>query len=177
MKCSIVGNNVKLGLDAWCFNEASKDRIRIGDRSVCRGILRIESWSNGNIKIGSDVYIGDSCLLSSAESISIGDSTLVAHGVQIFDNNTHPIDASIRVKDYLIIRGYKLNDDNFKRSQHIKKGKIVIGEKVWIGFNAIIMRGVEIGNESIVASGSVVVNDVPPKTIVAGNPARVIKNL
>ncbi len=176
-KCSNIGSEVRIGINAWCYNELSRDRINIGDRSVCRGILRIENWSTGKIDIGKDVYIGDDCLISSSKNVSIGDSTMIAHGVQIFDNNTHPVDAETRSLDYFIIRGYKINTTDFNRAEHIKSEEVIIGKRVWIGFNAIIMRGVKIGDDAIIFPGSIVVNDVPAKSLVAGNPSQIIKKI
>ena len=54
---------------------------------------------------------------------------------------------------------------------------VVIGDKAWIGFNSIVLKGVSIGERAIVAAGSVVTRDVPAATVVAGNPARVIREI
>ena len=59
----------------------------------------------------------------------------------------------------------------------VKIAPVRIGDKAWIGFNAIILKGVTVGEGAIVAAGAVVTKDVPPYTIVAGNPARVIRTL
>ena len=59
----------------------------------------------------------------------------------------------------------------------IPAAPVVIGEHAWIGFNSVILKGVSIGDRSVVASASVVTKDVPPDTLVAGNPARVIRAL
>ena len=69
---------------------------------------------------------------------------------------------------------------NFSKVYHDtieRDDSVFIGDDVWIGAGAIIMNGVRIGNGSIVGCGSVVLNDVPPHTIVAGNPARIIRTI
>ena len=176
-KSAILGEDVKFGVKAWCYSESDIEKIQIGDRTVCRGLLRLENWSNGRINIGKDVYIGDDCLISSALEVNIGNSAMLAHGVQVFDNNTHPIDAEARVLDYMIIRGLKINDKNKNIGDDIKVSKVFIGQRVWIGFNSIIMRGVHIGDDSIIAPGSIVTHDVPSRSIFGGNPARLIRKL
>jgi acetyltransferase-like isoleucine patch superfamily enzyme len=97
---------------------------------------------------------------------------MVAHGVQIFDNDSHPIDAFHREQDYLKLLG-RLPGSRLS----VVKAPIFIGERVWIGFNAAIMKEVTLGEGAVVAAMSVVTKDVPAWTLVAGNPARTIKEL
>ena len=122
--------------------------------------------------IHSNVYIGDDTLISCTESIEIGSMTMIAHGVQIFDNDSHPLNSQEREFDYLIITNQKSGD-----RPKINTSPIKIGNNVWIGFNSIITKGVSIGDRSIVAAGSVVTKDVPANTLVAGNPAKIIREV
>ena len=89
---------------------------------------------------------------------------LIAHGCQIFDNVTRPIDATDRAAHYRTILASQSYDG------HISAAPI-LEHNAWIGMNSIIMRGVRIGARRIVAAGSVVIDDVLPDTTVAGNPA------
>ena len=72
-------------------------------------------------------------------------------------------------------------DSNYKKlgypSDHVIKGDIVIGNSVWLGYDSLILPGVTVGDGSVVGARSVVTKNVPPYTIVAGNPARIIKRL
>ena len=165
------GRNFNLGINSWCFRHENSE-IVIGDDVVCRGILRCEEYSSGKIEIGNNVYIGDDCILSCANTIKIGQFTLLAHGVQIFDNNSHPILPKDRETDWLIVTT-RLSENRTK----IEHAPIIIGRNCWIGMNSIIMKGVTIGNNSIVASGSIVAKNVPENVIVAGNPAVIVKNI
>ncbi len=60
---------------------------------------------------------------------------------------------------------------------HVAMAPVRIEDKVWIGFNAIVLKGVTVGTGSVVAAGAIVTRDVPPWTVVAGAPARVVKEL
>ena len=133
-------------------------------------MLRIEKFGEGRIEISASAYIGDDCLLSSSAGIFIGEHVLLAHGVQIFDNDSHPLDPAARVADYASVHAHG------DRGQIAAK-PVKIGARAWIGFGVIIMKGVTIGENSVVAAGSVVTRDVPPNTIVAGNPAAVVKTI
>jgi acetyltransferase-like isoleucine patch superfamily enzyme len=169
---AILGHHCRIGSRAWCVNRGAYGNIQLGNYVVCRGLLRCENFHPGTIIIGDYVYIGDDCVLSCAERIEIGAFTLLAHGVQIFDNDSHPVDAHSREQDFLTILGqHKGPRDKIARKP------ITIGERAWIGMYALIMKGVQIGEGSIVASGSVVTADVPPFTLVAGNPARIVKEI
>lgn len=169
---AVIGHHCRIGSRAWCVNRGARDNIQLGNYVVCRGLLRCENFHPGKIIIGDYVYIGDDCLLSCAEQIEIGAYTLLAHGVQIFDNDSHPVDARSREQDFLTILGQHKGP----RSQIARKA-VKIGERAWIGLYALIMKGVQIGEGGIVAAGSVVTADVPPFTVVAGNPARIVKEL
>jgi acetyltransferase-like isoleucine patch superfamily enzyme len=167
---SLFGKDLKVGRHAWCHNTGPRDRMQIGDEVVCRGLLRCEDWGTPNLVVSNHVYIGDDCIVSCADRIDIGDWTLLAHGSHVFDNDSHPTDPVLRQEDYATVLGLRTGP----RPQ-IMTAPVVISKRVWIGMNALIGKGVCIGEGSIVASGSVVTKNVPPKAVVAGNPARVVK--
>lgn len=167
-----VPTDYRLGPSAWCANNGPRDRIRLGDGGVCRGILRREDFGDGEIIVGAGVYIGDDCILSASDRIEIGAGTLLGHGVQIFDNNSHPVAAVARGED----AGLILAADVAKR-QHIDHAPVSIGANAWLGFGAIVLKGVTIGDGAVVAAGSVVAESVDAEAVVAGNPARLVKRL
>ncbi len=168
-----VGENSKLYEQARVFNFQNKRyNILIGYNTHIRGELVIFP-SGGKISIGNYCFVGELTKIWSQDEIIIGNNVLIAHNVNIHDTNSHPTDFIERREDYktIITTGFPLENKN------IVCKKIIIEDDVWIGFNSIILKGVTIGKQAIVASGSVVVDDVPEKTIVAGNPAKVIKRL
>ncbi len=170
MRGATLGPNVKLGLGARLVNLDARQRVVIHSGAVVRGILRNEP--QGRIELGDGVYLGDGTLLSSALEIVIGAGTLVAHGVQVFDNDTHPLDPKERARHFRMILGMEA-----LASVDIGSAPVRIGQSCWIGMNAMVMKGVTVGDETVVAAGSVVVGDVPARVLVGGNPARVIRSL
>jgi len=115
------------------------------------------------LSIGARTFIGHQTGFNVARSIRIGKHCYIASGVSIVDQDGHPIDAHARRS------GQPTPSDGI--------APVVIEDDVWIGFHAIILKGVTIGARSIVAAGAIVSKDVPPDSIVGGNPARVIKSL
>jgi acetyltransferase-like isoleucine patch superfamily enzyme len=117
------------------------------------------AWSQGKgqIKIGDNCWFGENCILYGAGGIEIGDNTGFGLGISVFSSRDN----------------YALEH---ARKDHIVHyfGKVTIGPWVRIFSNAIISPGVTIGEGAIVGAGSVVLNDVPPWTIVAGSPAKVV---
>ena len=110
----------------------------------------------------SNVYIGNNCRINGAyihaqDSITIGDNCVIASGVNIIDSNGHETYSSNRT----------IGRDNPK--------EISIGNNVWIGINAIVLKGTRIGDNSIISAGSVVKGDFPANCIIQGNPAKVVK--
>ena len=165
-----IGEGVMLSTNARLINLGDQEDVVIADNAVVRGILRNER--GGRIEIQRDAYVGDDVILSSASSILVGDETLLAHGVQVFDNDTHPLDPERRSKHFRIIRGMAA-----PQPVHVGAARVTIGKRCWIGMNTLIFKGVTIGDETVVAGGSVVVDDLSHRVIAAGNPARPIKEL
>ncbi|MBC8264044.1 MAG: hypothetical protein H8E47_07975 [Anaerolineales bacterium] len=98
--------------------------------------------------------------------------TMISHSVHIFDSTGHPVDPYLRERDWRIVMGQMPGP-----RPDVESAPVRIGQRVWISFNSIVLQGVTIGDNAIVAAGSVVVHDVDPNTIVAGNPASVVKTL
>lgn len=151
--------------------------VQIGKNSLIGGSYISES-SSGFISIGDNTFIGSSRFISAAR-ITIGNDVLISWGCTFMDTDAHSVVWEERkndVKDWK--EGYDSNQiGKFKDWSHVKSKPIVVEDKSWIGFNCIILKGVTIGKGAVVASGSVVTKDVAPFTVVAGNPAQLVKEL
>ncbi|AWO92879.1 MULTISPECIES: acyltransferase [Bradyrhizobium] len=139
--------------------------IRIGEHSIIRGEL-LTFAHGGRIEIGSWCYVGEGARIWSGCSISLGDRVLIAHGANLFDNLTHPINHHDRHKQIreIFTKGHPAEIDLDDRP-------IAIGDDTWVGAGAYILRGVQIGARAVIGAGAVVTKDVAADTIVAGNPA------
>lgn len=115
---------------------------------------------NGKVAIGNNTGISNS-LFYSIESIVIENSVLIGGGCQFLDNDFHPI---------------KLEDRNNNDSK-INSSPIRVHKNVFIGTSCIILKGVTIGENSIIGAGSVVASSIPKNEIWAGNPAKFIKKM
>lgn len=122
--------------------------------------VRFAVWSSqdgkGRISIGDYCLICPGVRISSAASIDIGDGTMLASGVYITDSDWHGI---------------------YDRISMGPAKPVVVGANVWLGDQAIVCKGVTIGDNSIIGAGSVVTRDIPANVVAAGNPARVVKKL
>jgi acetyltransferase-like isoleucine patch superfamily enzyme len=167
---AVVEAGVKLSTGARLVNRSRSDRVVIRAESIIRGILRNEK--DGSIDIGPGAYVGDGVVISAALEISVGACTLIAHGVQLFDNDTHPLSPEERLRHYGMILGIEAGQDIV-----IGKAPVRIGRNCWIGMNAMVLKGVSIGDGSVIAAGSLVLRDIPAGVLAAGSPARVIKLL
>lgn len=154
-------------------------RVKIGDNSLCGATFIFES-DKGCVTIGERSYIGGGTTLIARTGIKIGSDVTIAWGVWIYDHNSHSLNYKDRMNDHVATmrearEGLMLA--SLKDWSVVKSAPIVIEDRVWIGFNAIILKGVTIGEGSVVGAGAVVTRDVEPYTVVAGNPARVVKRL
>lgn len=153
-------------------------QIKLGKESTffCKFILE---KPNAVIQIGDNVYIGASNIYCSSK-IVIGNNVLISWGVKIYDHNSHSLLPGDRIYDIRLAgnnvrKGFSLTLN--KNWNNVASEPIYIKDNVWIGMDATILKGVTIGENSIIAAGSVVTKDVEPNTIVGGNPAKIIKKL
>jgi len=146
--------------------------LSIGEGTIIDGTI-ITELDGASITFGKNCYMGGSQIISACE-VEIGDDVLISWGIWFYDHNSHGLKWSERSED---VKKHYTGGAAVKDWSNVKKGKIKVCDKAWIGFNAIILKGVTIGEGSIVASGSVVTKDVPPWTIVGGNPAKIIREI
>lgn len=125
--------------------------ITVGDRVLLHRYVKLSAYG-GKIEIGSNTYVGDRTEIHSGQNVKIGNFVNIAWDCNILDRDYHAFESETEI---------------------IKP--VVIEDHVWIGARSIILKGVTIGEGAVVAAGSVVTRDVPPKCLVAGNPAKVIK--
>jgi acetyltransferase-like isoleucine patch superfamily enzyme len=150
-------------------NQGSDQKISIGMCSQIRGEL-LTFGHGGKISIGKQCYVGSGTRIWSGQSIEVGDYVLIAHNVTIIDNLSHPLNHLERRAHFS-----EITKSGHPKDIDLGDRPIKIEDDAWIGAHAIILRGVTIGTRSIVSAGSVVRSDVPPDTIVAGNPANVVR--
>jgi acetyltransferase-like isoleucine patch superfamily enzyme len=113
-------------------------------------------------------------LIMAEERIEIGSHCLISWNVGIADSDFHPIDPALRLVDAHALAPFL---EGRPERPKIGTQPVVISDDVWIGMNAVILKGVTIGENSIVAAGSVVTKSVPPNVIVGGNPAMIVREL
>jgi acetyltransferase-like isoleucine patch superfamily enzyme len=113
--------------------------------------------------IGDGTFVGHGCGFQIAQSVRIGRHCLLAGSVHVYDMDGHPLDADRR----------RAGDPTPPEGV----APVVIGDDVWIGNGAFILKGVTVGDRSVIAARAVVTKDVPTDSVVAGNPARVVKYL
>ena len=126
-------------------------RITVGDRVLLHRFVKLSAFG-GNIEIGNNTYIGDRTEIHAGESVKIGNNVNISWDCNILDRDYHAFESDTEI---------------------IKP--VTIGDNVWIGCRCLVLKGVNIGDGAVIAAGSVVTKDVPPKCLVAGNPAKVIK--
>lgn len=111
-----------------------------------------------NIQLGANVFMNFNCCILDVSIVKIGDNTMFGPHVQIY-TATHPLE-------------YEARNSGVEYAK-----PITIGKNVWVGGNATICPGVTIGNNVVIAAGSVVTKDFPDDVVIGGNPARIIKTI
>ena len=154
----------RLQTDGLCF-VCPKVKLELGPNAV----LRMGRWSwighgtkvrvhEGEVSIGAKTVMGQECTVSAYQSVSVGRECILADRVMLidFDHGVTEVERPVRL-------------------QGIYKRDVRVGHNVWIGYGACVLRGVEIGDNSIVGTNAVVTKEVPANAVVAGVPARVIR--
>ncbi|WP_255496050.1 acyltransferase [Mucilaginibacter sp. FT3.2] len=135
--------------------------------------------SAGEVVIGNKTFIGAGSIICRSK-IEIGDNVFIAWGGYLYDHDSHSLSYTERELDIIRQLDDYRNGKNFIASKNwdvVNSKPIKICANAWIGMQCIILKGVTIGEGAIVAAGSVVTKDVPAWSVVAGNPARVVKML
>ena len=163
-QCDAVGRQFQMEQLPYL---AGRGSIVIGDGVQLSGKSSIgfsnRAHERPKLSIGDRSYIAHGCSFAVAQSISIGRHCLIAGGVTVRDFDGHPLDAERRRR--------------LEPTPVEAIAPVVIGDDVWIGQGATVLKGVSIGARAIVASQAVVTKNVPADVIVAGNPARIVKSL
>jgi acetyltransferase-like isoleucine patch superfamily enzyme len=182
-----LGSNVRLQRNRCVMAEAPDSRIRIGSDSLIYEKATVNAFDGGRIEIGEKSVLGDIIIISRLR-ITIGKRFLSSWNVYIADYDPHPTDPELR--------GLQVSAmcENFRPSFAPPKNpvadlwrakdwkfpveEISIGDDVWVGANATILKGARIGDGCIIATGAVVLKgDYPARSVLAGNPAKVVKTL
>lgn len=160
--------NAFLNFGALIIGMDNKNQIILGKNVDLYGCLSV--GEKGKIVIGDYTGMGRRALIQALDSVEIGRFGYIGPDVLIFDSNHHSIYARDRMID-------TLGSEKGVHGANVVTKPIKIGNHVWIGRRAMIFKGVVIGDRSIVGANAVVTHDVPPDTVVAGNPARVVKQI
>lgn len=155
----------------------SSIKLHKGSIVSCNLIIEKDCAS---ISIGENTFINDSTSLIASNRIDIGNNVTIAWGCLIYDHNSHSTNILDRMEDIQLQRealqkGLPLTFN--KKWASVKSSPIVIENDVWIGYGCTILQGVRIGAGAIIGAGSVVRQNVPPMSVVIGNPAQIVKTL
>jgi acetyltransferase-like isoleucine patch superfamily enzyme len=171
--------NVEFGEGFYCesaqvfrfMRNTAPHALRFGDHVSCYAGCSFAVGANGRVLVGNFTLL-NGALVMAEERIEIGSHCLISWNVGIADSDFHPLEPAQRLIDaHALAPFYK---DRPPRPK-LETRPVKIANNVWIGMNATILKGVTIGENSVVAAGSVVVKSVPANTVVAGNPAVAVK--
>ncbi len=155
------------------FRSKVPHALRIGNYVSCYSGCSFSLGEKATCTVG-DYTLLNGALIMAEERIEIGSYCLISWNVGIADSDFHPIDPAQRRIDALALSPF-LKDRPSRPV--LRTAPVVIRDNVWIGMGAVILKGVTIGENSVVAAGAIVTKNVPPNVIVAGNPAKVVKEL
>ena len=158
-----VATRLSSQLSAYCVDEGDEIRAAFEEligKPVGEGFILIPPFyaDHGlNITVGRGVFIGHECMFTGHAPIDVADDVMIANKVNLVTSG-HPVEPD-------------------QRRAYLTAAPITIAANVWIATAATILPGVTIGAESVVGAGAVVTRDVAPATLVAGVPARVVRDL
>ena len=132
--------------------------VRVGHRFKINGLQhRVDfgAAAGAELLIGEDVFFNRGVGVYAAERVTIGDHTRIGDLATVYDTDVHEVE----------------------QGRPVRVDPVAIGRNVWIGRNAVVLPGVTIGDHAVVGAGAIVTKDVPARAIVAGNPARIVREI
>ena len=176
-----IPENVQFGEGFYCesaqifrhLRSAKPGAVVIGNHVSCYAGCSFAVGENGTCSIG-DFTLMNGALVMAEERIEIGSHCLISWNVGIADSDFHPLEPAQRIVDAHALAPF-LKDRPARPK--LRAVPVIICDNVWIGMNATILKGVTIGENSVVAAGAVVTKSVPANVVVAGNPAQLVRNL
>ncbi len=136
-------------------------RLEIGDGTLLEPGVWLTGGEQGRIRLGAGVFLNQGVMVAAIDLVEIGDHCMAANGCMITDAN-HRFDDSTRPITW---QGFTT------------KGPTRIADNVWLGANVVVTSGVTIGARSVIGANSVVTSDIPPASIAAGAPAKVLRTI
>jgi acetyltransferase-like isoleucine patch superfamily enzyme len=155
LRMRLGGRGALVVMGGWHLPEID-DRgghIRVGKCGFFPGV-RLECWKSAEIVIGDGTYLNRNTEIVAARSVRIGRDCKIGRDVLVMDTDQHALP------------GHELG-----------VAPVVIEDRVWIGARVIVLKGVHVGHDSVIGAGSIVTRDVPSRSVVAGQPARVVRTL
>lgn len=166
-----IGTNVTFYPEARLENRGLRQNLRISNFCHIRGEISV--MERGTFSMGSHSFVGPGTRIWCAKEVSVGSHVLISHLVDIHDSSSHSLDWRQRREESTDL--FEFGCDAARPD--VKERSVIIEDDVWIGLKSTILTGVRLGRGAVVAAASVVTRDVPDFTLVAGNPARVIREL
>ena len=133
-------------------------KIQVGNRFKVNGLLyraELGAKPGAELIVGDDVFLNSGVAIYAAKRITIGDHTRIGYLASLYDSDIHEVE----------------------QGRPVRNAPIAIGRNVWIGRSVVVLPGVSVGDHAVVAAGAIVTEDVPARTLVAGNPARFVREL
>jgi acetyltransferase-like isoleucine patch superfamily enzyme len=176
-----IPSNVVFGEGFYCetaqifrfLRNRAEAAVRLGDHVSCYAGCSFAIGAKGTCTVGNFTLLNGAIIMAE-ERVEIGSYCLISWNVGIADSDFHPLEPAQRLIDARALAPFL--KDRPPRPP-LRTAPVIIADNVWIGMNATILKGVTIGENSVVAAGSVVSKSVPPNTVVAGNPAIAVKEL
>lgn len=169
----LVGENVLWPQKYNIENHGNEEAITIGNNNEFSDDFHIRCYEKGKVMIGDFNWTSLRTQIVCANRVEIGSFCMFGRDVYISDTNEHPVDPVERLNSTKIFWSERV----VNRYHLVDNAPVVIADNVWLGERVIILKGVSIGKNSVVAAGSVVTKSIPENCVAAGNPAKVIKVL
>jgi acetyltransferase-like isoleucine patch superfamily enzyme len=176
-----VPPNVHFGAGFYCesaqifrqFRSRDPRALVLGEHVSCYSGCSFALGERGTCSVG-DFTLLNGAIVMAEERVEIGSHCLISWNVGIADSDFHPLAAAARRVDAEALAPFLKNRPP---RPALRVAPVVIADNVWIGMGALILKGVTIGENSVVAAGAVVTKSVPANVVVGGNPAVVIKEI